>query len=48
MAMLDSWNYKTHQAAWSYELPKMSQKCANPQLLQTRLERNNVHFVRQT
>ena len=25
----------------------MSAQCSNPQLLQTRLERNNVHFVRQ-
>lgn len=31
--MLDNWNYKSHEAAWSYEIPKMSTQCANPQML---------------
>ena len=47
ISILDNWNYKSHQPAWSYEIPKMSPQCANPQLLQGRLEKNNVHFVRQ-
>ena len=46
MAILDNWNYKSHQPAWSYELPKMTSQCGNPQLLQARLERNNIQFVR--
>ena len=46
MAILDNWNYKSHQPAWSYELPKMTSQCGNPQLLQARLGRNNVQFVR--
>ena len=43
----DSWNSKNHQPGWSYEQPRMSSQCSNPTALQTRLKRNNVHFLRQ-
>ena len=28
-ALLDDWNNKAHQAAWQYEVPKMSSQCEN-------------------
>ena len=45
--VFDNWNSKNHRPSWSYEQPRLSSQCSNPSLLQTRLKRNNIHFLRQ-
>ena len=45
--VFDNWNSKDHRPGWSYEQPRLSSACSNPSLLQVRLKRNNIHFLRQ-